>query len=133
MRESAGSSDRAGSPAGGDQRAVAVGESLYRVATRIRARAIQRAGQLLAEVEPKPGARTDLVRSGTRGSSASAAGLSRHERVTAMRVAAVPKADFEKAVESEHPPTIPATYTLTRPKIARPGATSREIFNRRSA
>jgi hypothetical protein len=42
-----------------------------------------------------------------RQSAASSAGLSVHQRKTALRVANVPEAEFEAAVESENPPSIP--------------------------
>jgi hypothetical protein len=32
--------------------------------------------------------------------------MSEHQRKTALRVAAVPEPEFEKAVESENPPTV---------------------------
>jgi hypothetical protein len=79
----------------------------YKMATRIKARAIQRQGQLLSEIEAQPGKRTDRPNAprDTRSEIARQAGLSAKQRVTALRVAAVPKADFEKAVESEKPPS----------------------------
>jgi hypothetical protein len=56
-------------------------------AGRIQARAISRCGELLKQIEPKPGARTDLGRAHTRGSVATQAGLSERQRKTALRVA----------------------------------------------
>ena len=42
----------------------------------------------------------------TRQSAADAAGLSEHQRKTALRVANIPKKEFEELVESDDPPTI---------------------------
>src|SRR5262245_24376246 len=99
-------------------------ESLYNMALRIRARAIRRAGELLQEIEPRQGARTDLVEGGPRSRAAAAedAGLSREQRVIALRVASVPKADFERRVESDDPPTIP--------QLAKSGTKPRPIIHR---
>jgi hypothetical protein len=73
-------------------------ESLYKAAIRIRARAIRRCGELLAAIEPQQGGvrgatgrRSPIARSDV----ASAAGLSVRQRKTALRVAKVPRADFE--------------------------------------
>ena len=73
---------------------------LLKMATRIRDRAIRRAGELLVEVEPQPGARTDREPSGgapTRFTVAMDAGMSRDQAVTAIRVARVADEDFEGA------------------------------------
>jgi hypothetical protein len=130
VRTSAGSSDRVGSPAGGvcSPLAGAVGNpfaSLYKMAVRIRARAIRRAGELLAEIDSGQGKRTDkpCAPGGTKSEAADSAGLSRRQKVTALRVAAVPKEDFERAVESDRPPTIPAICTMSETEIAPPGRT----------
>ena len=76
---------------------------------RIRARACRRCGVLLQEFEKANGKRTDLEPSGgepTRSQAATQAGLSKDQAVNAIRVANVPKEDFEKQVEGEEPPTI---------------------------
>src|SRR5262249_36312835 len=71
-------------------------------------------GELLKTLEPAPGTRTDLQpRDGagprlTRKKVADAAGLSERQRKTAIRVANVPGADFEAAVEGDNPPTVTA-------------------------
>jgi hypothetical protein len=84
------------------------------MADRIQARAIRRCGELLREIPKANGARTDIEPSGdtptrlTRASAATDAGLSRDQRVTALRVANVPAPEFEEAVESEAPPTVTA-------------------------
>lgn len=79
---------------------------------RIQARALRRCGELLKQIEPAPGARTDLGQAPTRGSiemvesgtpmtrreAAQAAGLSEHQRKTALRVANVSDAIFTEQV-----------------------------------
>jgi hypothetical protein len=65
---------------------------------------VRRCGELLKQIEPKPGSRTDRQPSAaadTRFGGADKAGLSKRQAVTALRVASVPKDDFEAAVESE--------------------------------
>lgn len=92
-------------------------DELQKFALRIQARAIRRCGELLKQIEPAPGARSDLGRVPTRGSAANGAGLSEHQRKTALRVAAIPASDFERQVGSGAPPT--------RTALARQGKQSR--------
>lgn len=86
--------------------------TLIKLATRIQARAVRRAGELLKLVEPQQGARSDLGSVTTRSEVADAAGLSEHQRKTALRVASVPAEDFEAQVESDAPPTVTALGEL---------------------
>lgn len=89
-------------------------DSLEKLALRIRARATRRAGELLKTFQnQKAGLKN--VGNGARGvgtgptsqrEAAEAAGMSERQEKTAVRVANVPEADFERAVESESPPTI---------------------------
>lgn len=85
-------------------------ETLRKMADRIQARAIRRCGELLKQIEPQQGG--DRKSKGgqppvdSRKSAADAAGLSEHQRKTALRVANVPAAQFEAAVESANPPTV---------------------------
>jgi len=120
-------------------------DTLFQTAMKIQGRAIRRAGELLSEIEPKPGTRTDVQpkvvaghrlpvpeldemragfvaspaptsatgRSGaaippvvTRKSAAEEAGLSERQAKTALRIAAIPAAEFEEAIEAPKPPTI---------------------------
>lgn len=89
-------------------------ESMRKMADRIQARAIRRCGELLKQVpvnhdrgnqhrqregdHPQP----------TRTEVAEQAGLSEHQRKTAIRVANVRPDDFERQIESETPPTVTA-------------------------
>lgn len=85
-------------------------ERLLQMATRIKARAIRRAGELLRQIPAANGANQNIqdgtVPIVTRTSAATDAGLSERQRRTALRVAAVPADEFEAAVESATPPTI---------------------------
>lgn len=86
-------------------------QTLMDTATRIKARAIRRCGELLKEIErPEQGGRPR--KNGghappvSRSAAAAAAGLSRDQKRDALRVASIPAAAFEAAVESDDPPTI---------------------------
>ena len=87
-------------------------DEMMKMAVRIRDRAIRRAGELLKQIEPQSGKRTDIEPSDggdsrlTRTEAARKAGMSERQQVTAIRVANVPAADFEKQVESPNPPTV---------------------------
>lgn len=84
-------------------------DELMKMATRIRDRAIRRAGELLKQIEAQPGKRTDIEPSGgapTRLQVAHDAGMSRDQMHTALRVANVPADEFERQVESATPPTV---------------------------
>lgn len=83
-------------------------EELMKMAVRIRDRAIRRAGELLKQIEPASGARSDLGQAPTRGSAASGAGLSPHQAKQAIRVANVPADQFDAQVDSDNPPTVTA-------------------------
>lgn len=88
-------------------------ETLERTATRIRARAIRRCGELLKQADGRGGDRskTDGADSSARMSIsqralAAQAGLSERQQVTAVRVANVPEETFERAVEGEEKVTV---------------------------
>jgi len=86
-------------------------ESLRKMADRIQARAISRAGELLQQIEPSKGGRPSETKEGalpslSRTQAAEDAGMSDWQRKTALRVANVPRDEFEAAVESENPPTV---------------------------
>lgn len=86
---------------------------LEKMAARIRARAIRRAGELLKQLEPNPGGRPSETSAGDRPSShrsdaARDAGMSPHQAKQAVRVASIPEAEFEAQVEGDAPPTLTA-------------------------
>lgn len=86
-------------------------QELERMAQRIRARAIRRAGELLKQIEPGQGARDGKRGAGdhtpfTREDAARDAGMSKHQQVQATRVANILPQDFERQVESDKPPTL---------------------------
>lgn len=88
-------------------------EGLERMAQRIRARAIRRAGELLAQIEPaKPGPKVELSMGThtefTRNDAARDVGFSKHQQVQAVRIASVPKETFEREVEAAKPATLTA-------------------------
>lgn len=74
-------------------------DELMKMATRIRDRAIRRAGELLKQIEPAKGGRPSetgiAADTGfSRKDAADEAGMSKRQAVTAIRVANVPAADF---------------------------------------
>jgi len=102
-------------------------DELERMAKRIRARALRRAGELLKQIEPGQGARDGKRGMGDhtplyREDAAREAGMSKHQQVTATRIANVPEDDFEEMVESG----------LTATKIAEAGI-ERRVLNRDAA
>jgi len=94
----------------------ATDKQLLFFARRIQARACRRCGELLREYRGQVG-RRKIVEGAlpnspqTRASAATQAGLSEHQRKTVLRLAAIPEADFEDAVEGPSPPTVTALAT----------------------
>jgi len=85
-------------------------DGLRKMADRIQARAIRRAGELLKQIPPAHGANQN-IRAGalpivSRTQAADDAGMSHHQRRQAIRVATVPDDDFERQIESDSPPTV---------------------------
>lgn len=99
--------------------------SLLNMATRIRARAIQRCGEMVVAVPKATNIQNEDGHVLGRTEAARRAGLSEHETRTAVAVASVPKDEFEAQVESDSPPTVTSLAkqgTATRPKpTPRPG------------
>lgn len=87
-------------------------ETLMKMASRIKARAARRAGELLHQIEPaKGGDRKSNQWAGdlplvTRTDAARDAGMSEHQQKQAQRIAAIPEQDFDAQVESPKPPTL---------------------------
>jgi len=86
-------------------------QELERMAQRIRARAIRRAGELLKQLEPNPGGRPSKTSDASdrgfyRSDAARDAGMSERQQKTAIGVANVPDQEFERQVESDKPPTL---------------------------
>lgn len=83
---------------------------LERMATRIKGRAIRRAGELLKAVEPAKNQYDKSAKAGahpgSRGEAAEEAGISPHQAKQAIRVANVPEEEFDTQIESDNPPTI---------------------------
>lgn len=87
---------------------------LERMAQRIRARAIRRAGELLKQIEPQRGGDRKSEQYQSEGShtlmsreeAARNAGMSKHQQVQATRVANIPDRDFDAQVDSAKPPTL---------------------------
>lgn len=95
-------------------------ESLRRMADRIQARAIRRCGELLKTFDGRgrPGKNSNGTVVVSQGKAAGDAHLSQRQKETAVRVANIPREQFEKAVESEKPPTV--TALAERGKASRP-------------
>lgn len=112
-------------------------DQLERMSQRIRARAIRRAGELLKQIEPQNGTRTDLAPSmgaHTRSEAARAAGLSKHQMVQAVRVASVPQDVFDTCVDEEKPATVTDLAEMGKRSAPEPiidlGGRDPHVFNR---
>lgn len=95
-------------------------------ARRIRARATRRVGELLKQFDGRdgqnlPNAKTtgaDSFSPPTQREAAAAAGISPRQQVTAVRVANVPEAEFDAAVEADKVPTITRLAEAGKPTAA---------------
>lgn len=85
-------------------------ETLEKDARRIRARAVERSGELLREIEAPKGRPRNRAGGGpifqTRAETVKSAGLSPRQAKEMLRVANVPKAQRDALIESDDPPTI---------------------------
>jgi hypothetical protein len=75
-------------------------------------------GELLKEFDAQ-GQRTDTLKEGTlpklpQAGAAEAAGISEHQRKQAVRVANVPAAEFEAAIDGDNPATVTALAEMGR-------------------
>jgi hypothetical protein len=95
-------------------------EQLQKMALRIQARAIRRCGELMNEIEPGKNRfdRQEGDLPPNRKAAATEAGLSEHQRKTALRIANIDESEFETAIETSDPPTV--TELADRGKQARP-------------
>jgi hypothetical protein len=93
--------------------------TLLHHAQRIQGRAVRRCGELLKAYDGRPD-NAERQKEGdhrlppTRSDAAREAGLSEHQAKTAVRVANIPAQAFERAVESETPPTVTALADMGR-------------------
>lgn len=88
-------------------------DELYKLARRIQGRAVRRAGELLKTFQTGPkGGRPSVNGVGTgpvsQRDAAEEAGMSKRQEKAAVRVANIPEADFNEAVESADPPSVTA-------------------------
>jgi hypothetical protein len=107
--------------------------SLEHLARRIRARAMRRAGELLQAIPTARGRRTDLRPDravGARTRAAAAAGMSESQHKVAVRVASIPAAEFEAAVEAPEPPGVARLAGRTALRPPPPNADSDGGFDR---
>ena len=85
-------------------------DTLRKHADRIQARAIRRCGELLKQFDGRGGDQSESTAADTfaptQREAAEQAGMSKRQQVTAVRVANVPDNTFERAVESDAPPTV---------------------------
>ena len=110
-------------------------DELLKMATRIKARAVRRSGELLKQIEPGKNRHTNSRGEGdhpsSRGEAAREAGMSPHQSKQAQRVASVPAKDFEEAVEGDTPPTLSQLAQQgiqPRPKPVEPKAPAPETW-----
>lgn len=82
-------------------------KTLRNYAVRIQSRAVRRCGELLDDFDGRGNHRkTEGDHSSSKRDVAGAAGISEHQQTQAVRVARIPIAEFEQAVESDDPPTV---------------------------
>lgn len=89
-------------------------DELGKLAKRVVARATQRLGELLDEYNARggdhgnqhTGGKSQVAPTFGKKDAAAQAGLSKHQRDQAAAVARIPSADFDKAVESDAPPSV---------------------------
>ena len=95
-------------------------DTLRKYAERIQARAIRKCGELLRQIKSAHGANQNISEGDhtnvTRTSMAKSAGMSKHQQVQAVRVAAVPHSEFVQLVESDNPPTVTKLAEMGRKK-----------------
>jgi hypothetical protein len=111
---------------------------LENLAKRLRAWALRRAGELLSEIQPDKGGRPAETRTGagtssTRTAAADEAGLSKRQKDTALRIAALPAAEFEAMVEAPRPATLDRLDKRARELRGEPSAVVEKAVERQGA
>lgn len=86
-------------------------DELFQMATRIKARAIRRCGELLNQIDGRggqnlPNPKSTAADTFSQRQAAEAVGMSKRQQVTAVRVANVSDDEFEAAIEAERPATV---------------------------
>jgi hypothetical protein len=85
-------------------------DDVFKLAKRIQLQAYRRCGEIIDRIPPAHGANQNIVegtlKKVTRTSAALDAGLSVHQRNTALRLVTIDKAAFNAAVEGDPPPTV---------------------------
>jgi hypothetical protein len=82
-------------------------ETLRKPRDRIQARAYERCGELLQQIEPGQGTRDGKRQEGDLPPlNRTDAGPTEHERKTALRIASIPEGEREELIESDAPPTV---------------------------
>jgi hypothetical protein len=81
-------------------------DSMRKMAERIQARAIRRAGELLKQIDKSNKHQSEGGHKLTRSEAAEDAGMSPHQQRTAQNVASIPGEEFTDMVESDNPPTV---------------------------
>jgi hypothetical protein len=110
-------------------------ESLMKMAQRIKARAVRRAGELARQVMQPVGRPSDNFEGNhniSRAEVKDQSGFSDHQLTQATRIAAIPQQDFEAQVDGDTPPTLSALAQQgikPRPVMDLKGRDPRE-FNR---
>lgn len=103
-------------------------DELGKLAKRVVARATRRLGELLAEYDARGRDRSKTDASGTfaREDAAREAGLTKRQARMAAEVARIPSADFDKAVESDAPPSV-TTLAASAPPANKPKAVDPDV------
>ena len=93
-------------------------DTLRKLADRIQARAVRRAGELLKQIDGRGEHMKKGGASLSRTQVADAAGMSDDQRKQAVRVANVPESDFNNAIDGDDPATV--TKLADMGKVSRP-------------
>jgi hypothetical protein len=92
-------------------------DTLLNYAQRIKLRARRRVGELLVECDGRgrpPQKNSQATHAISQRAVANGAGMSKHRQDTAVRLAKIPHAQFEAAVESDRPPSVVTLAAMGR-------------------